>query len=79
MLLSDAPLLHAELVLLVDDDQAEVGELDVLLDQRLRADGEVDLSVGQVLEQSSPRVSRLVRLVNSSILTPLSLQQVARA
>ena len=30
---------HAEAMLLVDDDEAEFGELDVFLDQRMRADG----------------------------------------
>ena len=44
---------HAELVLLVDDDQAEVGELDVFLNQRLRADGEVNFAVRESLWRST--------------------------
>ena len=48
--LKDAALTHAELVLLVDDDQAEVGELDILLDQGLSADGQVDFPFGQIAE-----------------------------
>ena len=46
-LLDAGPLVDAELVLLVDDDERELGELDIVLDQRLRADGNVDLSIGQ--------------------------------
>jgi len=42
-------LANAEAMLLVDDDQAEVGEFDVFLNQRLRADGEVDGAVRQLL------------------------------
>ena len=38
---------HAEAMLLVDDHQAEVPELDVLLDELVRADGDVDGAVGQ--------------------------------
>jgi hypothetical protein len=55
-------------VLLVDDDEAEVGELHVLLDQRLRADGEVQLAVGERLERAA-LVCFFVRLVNRSIAT----------
>lgn len=47
----DRALADAELVLLIDDHQAQVGELDVFLDQGLRADREVDLAAGQVLEE----------------------------
>ena len=39
---SAKPLMHAESVLLVDDDQAEILEDDVLLKQRMRADQNVD-------------------------------------
>ena len=39
-----APLLDAEAVLLVDDRDGEVGELDLALDQRVRADGDVRLA-----------------------------------
>ena len=35
------PLVHAEAVLLVDDDQAELRERDALLHQRVRADDDV--------------------------------------
>jgi hypothetical protein len=44
---------HAELVLLVDDDEPEVGELDVLLDQRLRADTRVNLAILQCILEVS--------------------------
>ncbi len=40
-------LLDAEAVLLVDDDHAEAGEVDRVLDQRVGADHDVDRSVGQ--------------------------------
>ena len=38
------PLVHAELVLLVDDDQAQMAKLDVLLEQGDGADDDVDLA-----------------------------------
>ena len=38
------PLLHAEPVLLVHHDQAEVGEPDAVLDQRVRADDDAGLA-----------------------------------
>ena len=53
-LLQRRPLPHAELVLLVDHHQAELGERHVLLDDRLRADDEVDLSGGDQLQQRPP-------------------------
>ena len=37
-------LLHAELVLLVHDHQAQLGELDLVLEQRVGADGELRLA-----------------------------------
>ena len=40
------PLLDAEPVLLVDDDQAEVGEGDLLLEQRVGADHDAGLAAG---------------------------------
>ena len=40
-------LLDAELVLFVDADQAEVGEVHALAQQRLRADGDVDLALAR--------------------------------
>ncbi len=42
------PLLDAEAVLLVDDGDGEVGELDGLLDQRVRADGELRFTGGEL-------------------------------
>src|SRR5262249_2860551 len=39
--------MHAETMLLVDDDEAEVAELDALLEQRMRADQDIDLSFFQ--------------------------------
>ena len=39
------PLLDAEAVLLVDDGDREVGELDVALDQRVRADRDLRVAV----------------------------------
>ena len=44
-------LLHAEAMLLVEDDQAEVVELHVLLDQLVRADDDVQLAFRQVLQR----------------------------
>ena len=43
-------LLDAEAVLLVDDDETELGELDVVLDQRVRADDDARLAARR-LEQ----------------------------
>ena len=39
------PLVHAELVLLVDDHEAKVAEGDRLLEQRVRPDKDVDAAV----------------------------------
>ena len=50
-LLQAGPLPHAELVLLVDHDQAELGELDVLLHDGLRADDQVELAGGDLGER----------------------------
>ena len=44
-------LAHAEPVLLVDDDEAEVPELDVRLDQLVRADHEVDRAGREALQR----------------------------
>lgn len=41
-------LFHAEAVLLVDDDQAEVVELDLVLDQRVGADDDPGLARDEV-------------------------------
>ena len=41
------PLMHAEAVLLVDDDQAEIAEGDALLEQRVGADEDIDAAVLQ--------------------------------
>jgi hypothetical protein len=49
-LLETCPLPHAELVLLVDHHEAEFGEGHVFLDDRLRADHEVDLAGGDELQ-----------------------------
>ena len=43
---------HAEPLLLVDDQQAEIAELDVLRQQAVRADDDVDLAGGQIGERS---------------------------
>ena len=48
------PLLDAEAVLLVDDDRAERGEVDALLDEGVGADGDVDLAGGQPGEDAPP-------------------------
>ena len=39
----------AEALLFVDDDEAEIAELDVLREQAVRADDDVDLAVGDLL------------------------------
>ena len=41
------PLQHAEAMLLVDDGEAQLLELDVLLEQRVRADDDVHQALGQ--------------------------------
>ena len=41
-LLQPLLVLDAEMLLLVDDEQAEIGELDVLAEQRMGADDDVD-------------------------------------
>ncbi len=46
-------LVHAEAVLLVDDGKAEVAERDVLLEQRMRADDDVDRA-----RRQAPRSTR---------------------
>ena len=43
--------MHAEAVLLVDDDEGEVAEGDIGLEERVRADEDVDLAGRQPLEQ----------------------------
>ena len=50
-------LLDAEAVLLVDHDQPEVGELDVLLEQRVRADDDAGRA-GRGVEQRRPARGR---------------------
>ena len=50
LLLQRQPLMHAEFVLLVDDDQAEILEDDMLLKQSMRADQNVDASALQRLD-----------------------------
>ena len=44
-------LMHAEAMLLVDHGQREVGELDIFLHQRMRADHEMDRAVGQAAQR----------------------------
>ena len=48
-LLQPLLVLHAEMLLLVDDQEAEVLELDPLAEQRVGADGDVDRAVGDAL------------------------------
>ena len=43
-------LVHAEAVLLVDDGEREIAERDVLLEQRMRADQEVDIAEREPVE-----------------------------
>ncbi len=45
--LQSEPLMHAEPMLLVDHDQAEIAELDALLEESVRADQNIDLSFFQ--------------------------------
>src|SRR5262249_59490621 len=44
-------LRDAEFVLLVDDDQAELAELNVFLDKRLRTDDQIDIARPQIGER----------------------------
>ncbi len=44
-------LLHAEAMLLVDDEHGQAGELDVLLQQRVRADHEAGRAARDPLER----------------------------
>ena len=53
------PLVHAEAVLLVDDGEGEVAEHHVRLEQRVRADEDVDLARGQAIEQVLARAALL--------------------
>ena len=48
------PLLDAEAVLLVDDGDGEVAEVDLALDQRMRADGDADVAGGDQLVDGAP-------------------------
>ena len=52
-------LVHAEAVLLVDDGEGQVLELHVGLEQRVRADEDVDLAGRQPLEQLGARAALL--------------------
>ena len=40
----------AEALLFVDDQQAEIAELDVLREQAMRADDDIDFAFGQILQ-----------------------------
>ena len=48
-------LVHAEAMLLVDHREAEIGEIDALLEQRMRADRDVDLARRQRRERGAAR------------------------
>ena len=52
-------LLDAEAVLLVDDDQAEVGELDGVLEQRVGADDDAGVAADDVEQRRAPGRGRL--------------------
>ena len=52
-------LMHAEAMLLVDDRKREIAERDVVLEQRMRADDDVDLARG---ERGQDRVARAALL-----------------
>ena len=60
-----APLFHAESMLLVDDDEPQVGELDPFLHQRRRAHDEIDLTCPQRSKQLFARAPT-TRPVSSS-------------
>ena len=53
LLLQHMPLTHAELVLLVHHDHANAGQRDILAEDRLRADGDMDVAFGEPLAQRS--------------------------
>ena len=59
LLLQPQALLHAEAMLLVDDDQGELCEIDALLKQRVRADDDADLAGGDGVERAAARARRL--------------------
>ena len=44
-------LVHAEAVLLVDDREREIAELDLVLEQRMRADEKIELAGGEALAE----------------------------
>src|SRR6185369_159945 len=50
-LLEPLLVLHAEAMLLVDDDEPEIGEVDVGTEQPMRADDDVDLLLGELAER----------------------------
>ncbi len=52
------PLPHAEAVLFVDHDQAQLGETYVFLQDRMRADDEVDAAGGDFFQHSRPHIGR---------------------
>ncbi len=53
------PLVDAEAVLLVDDGQREVAEADLVLEQRMGADQEVDISGGEAVEDAGALAAAL--------------------
>ena len=48
-LLQPLLVLHAEMLLFVDDEQAEIGKTDARTEQRMRADHDVGLAIGNFL------------------------------
>ena len=57
-LLEPLLVLHAEAMLLVHDDETEIGEVDVGAQQPVRADDDVDLLLGDLDERLAPAPSR---------------------
>ena len=52
-------LMHAEAVLLIDDDQRQRGEFDALLKQRVRADDQRRVPLANALEHGAARLAGL--------------------
>ena len=71
--------MHAEAMLLVDDGEAEVAELDALLKQGVRADGDVDLAGGERGRAWRAAAAAVSRPVNSASRRPAALGQRAHA
>ena len=60
LLLERRALRDAEAVLLVRDDEAEMREVHIILDQRVRADDDVDLVARNGLMHRAPLLGRQV-------------------